>query len=75
MSISIKTVRIKQKNNEADATGYGQVNNNYSIGKYEVTIRQYSKFLNSVASSDPFQLYNQALMTNPRNGGNCALRE
>ncbi|MFU8885074.1 MAG: SUMF1/EgtB/PvdO family nonheme iron enzyme [Cyanobacteriota bacterium] len=69
MSISIKTVRIKQKNNEADATGYGQANNNYSIGKYEVTIRQYSKFLNSVASSDPFQLYNQALMTNPRNGG------
>ncbi len=38
--------------------GFGQVNYDYYIGTYEVTNAQYASFLNSVAASDPFGLYN-----------------
>lgn len=69
MAIDIETVKIGNKGNRADATGYGRVSGNYSIGKYEITIGQYVAFLNSVAASDPYRLYNQALMTNALNGG------
>lgn len=69
MSINIQTVRVRDKNNRPDRNGYGRVGANYSIGKYEVTIEQYSAFLNAVASSDPYRLYNPGLMTGAFNGG------
>ena len=43
--------------------GQGQVNYNYRIGKYDVTLTQYAAFLNSVAASDPYSLYNPNLAT------------
>jgi len=38
--------------------GYGAVAYDYSIGKYEVTAGQYTAFLNAVAVTDTYGLYN-----------------
>lgn len=38
-------------------TGYGSVGYLYKIGKYEVSNSQYAYFLNAIAASDPFSLY------------------
>ena len=38
--------------------GYGGVSYAYSIGKYEVTAGQYTEFLNAVAATDIYGLYN-----------------
>lgn len=43
--------------NAADSTGYGAVASHFAIGKYEVTIGEYTVFLNAVAASDPYGLY------------------
>ena len=43
--------------------GYGAVGYDYRIGTYEVTIGQYNTFLNAVAASDPFELYNTSMGT------------
>jgi sulfatase modifying factor 1 len=37
---------------------YGDVDYTYMIGRYEVTNAQYCEFLNAVARSDPYSLYN-----------------
>ena len=50
--INVETVPVENAGNAPDApTGLGTVNYTYSIGKYEVTIKQYTDFLNSVAST------------------------
>ncbi|MDP6546142.1 MAG: SUMF1/EgtB/PvdO family nonheme iron enzyme [Phycisphaerae bacterium] len=41
-----------------DATYYGGVAYPYNIGKYEVTAGQYRDFLNAVAATDAYGLYN-----------------
>ncbi len=42
-----------------DATGFGAVSYDYSIGKFEITNAQWMEFLNAKASvSDPYGLYN-----------------
>ncbi len=48
------------------ATGgiYGGVNYEYQIGKYDVTIGQYTDFLNAVAKTDTYSLYNASMATN-----------
>ncbi len=38
-------------------TGYGNVDYVYQIGKYEVTVAQYCQFLNAVAATDTYGLY------------------
>jgi len=48
--VNIHTVTVGDAGNAADTTGYGAVTDVFAIGKYEVTIGQYSAFLNSVAS-------------------------
>jgi formylglycine-generating enzyme len=48
--VNIETVTVGDAGNAADTTGYGAVADVFAIGKYEVTISQYSTFLNSVAS-------------------------
>jgi hypothetical protein len=35
----------------------------YRLGKYEVTIGQYTAFLNAVAKADPNSLYNMNMAT------------
>ncbi|MCX6344674.1 MAG: SUMF1/EgtB/PvdO family nonheme iron enzyme [Armatimonadetes bacterium] len=65
-NITIETVAIGNAGNVADTrvmqndgtTGYGSVNYNYNIGKYEVTAGQYTAFLNAKANvSDSHGLY------------------
>lgn len=41
----------------------GAVNYTYSIGKYEVTAGQYTSFLNAVAATDTYALYNPSMAT------------
>ena len=63
--ISISTVTVGNPNNAADtADGYGAVGYGYKIGTYDVTLAQYAVFLNAVAKTDPYGLYNTILATN-----------
>lgn len=47
---------------------FGGVSDNYKISKYEVTNAQYVEFLNAVADTDTFGLYNLNMGSNPRGG-------
>jgi len=56
---SLQLVTVGDPGNVADpTTGYGAVPYVYQMGKYDVTIGQYTAFLNSVATTDPYGLYN-----------------
>jgi formylglycine-generating enzyme required for sulfatase activity len=60
-AVTIDLVAVGNPGNANDpATGnlYGGVSYAYSIGKYEVTVGQYTEFLNSVAAADTYGLYN-----------------
>ena len=62
--VTIDWVTVGDPGNDPDpATGslYGAVNYEYKIGKYDVTIGQYTEFLNAVATSDPYSLYNTGM--------------
>ena len=61
--ITIETVTVGNPGNAADTTGYGAVSYDYNIGKYEVTGGQYCEFLNAVAKTDPYGLYNASMDT------------
>jgi sulfatase modifying factor 1 len=59
-AITVDTVGVGDLGNSNDpATGdlYGGVGYFYRIGKYEVTIAQYTAFLNAVAATDTYGLY------------------
>ena len=57
--ITIPTVPVGNPGNAADPfTGSGSVAYSYNIGTTEVTIAQYTAFLNAVAADDTFGLYN-----------------
>jgi formylglycine-generating enzyme len=60
--IIMETVPVGNAGNPADpATGFGAVCYSYNIGKYEVTAGQYTAFLNAVAATDPYSLYNPSM--------------
>jgi len=75
-AVDIQVVPVGNPGNLADfrydPAGYGRVEDNYWIGKYEVTAGQYRDFLNAVAKNDPYGLYNSAMAltvpTDPSNG-------
>ncbi len=54
-------VDIGNAGNRADTTGHGSVGYEYRIGRYEVTVAQYTEFLNAVAASDPYGLYRDSM--------------
>jgi len=56
--ITIPTVTVGDPGNANDSTGYGAVSDIYNIGTYEVTLSQYTAFLNAVAATDTYNLYN-----------------
>ena len=56
-NLAMETVPVGNQGNAADTNGFGAVDYEYRIGKFEVTIGQYAAFLNSVAKSDPYGLY------------------
>jgi sulfatase modifying factor 1 len=61
--VNIDLVTVGDAGNAADTTGYGAVANAFAIGKYEVTIGQYTTFLNAVAATDTYRLYNTRMGT------------
>jgi sulfatase modifying factor 1 len=66
-AITIDTVPVGNPGNANDPiTGdlYGGVANDYSIGKYDVTVGQYTAFLNAVAATDTYRLYSTSMATN-----------
>lgn len=65
----IEMVPISNVGNVTDAGNtsvpgvYGAVPYDFRIGKYEVTWTQYAVFLNAVAATDPYGLYNSFMQT------------
>ena len=49
---------IGNAGNANDTTGNGGVSYDYAIGTYDVTVSQYCTFLNAVAATDTYSLYN-----------------
>ena len=63
LAVTIETVPVGDPNNAPDTrydpNGFGRVPYEYRIGKYEVTAGQYCEFLNAVAKTDTYGLYNR----------------
>jgi sulfatase modifying factor 1 len=74
-AVVIDTVPVGNLGNVADtryaSPGYGVVAYTYNIGKFEVTAGQYKEFLNAVAKTDTYGLYNTA-MSNTSYGSGIA---
>lgn len=68
-TVTIDTVPVGDMGNPNDPRNtrlpdiVGGVDNAYSIGKYEVTVGQYAAFLNAVAVTDTYGLYNPSMAT------------
>jgi len=67
--VTIDSVYVGNPGNPNDNTGYGGVNYGYSIGTYEVTLNQYSTFLNAVAATDTWGLYHTSMAANANIAG------
>jgi sulfatase modifying factor 1 len=70
-TISIATVPVGNAGNAPDNnTGslYGEVDYNYSVDKYDVTNAQYAAFLNAVAATDTYGLYDPGMASSFPNG-------
>ncbi len=68
--VTIQTVHVGDRGNANDSpansnttNGTGGVAYSYNIGKYDVTLTQYTAFLNAVAHSDPNSLYSNFMAT------------
>jgi formylglycine-generating enzyme required for sulfatase activity len=57
----IDTVSVVDARNAPDTTGYGAVRHWYLTGKFEITAGQYAVFLNAVAKTDTYGLYNPTM--------------
>ncbi len=51
-------VTVSDPGNGDSVDGYGNVDVVYNIGKFEVTAGQYTEFLNAIAATDTYGLYN-----------------
>jgi sulfatase modifying factor 1 len=54
-------VQIGGPGNAADSNGFGAVSYDFQIGKYEVTVSNYTAFLNAVAKEDTYGLWVNAM--------------
>lgn len=59
--VTYEMVTIGNPGNAPDKTTFGSVNYAYRIGKYEVTVANYAEFLNAVAKTDTYGLWNNAM--------------
>jgi sulfatase modifying factor 1 len=68
-AVAVETVRVGNPGNIDDTRyatpGFGGVNYAYRIGMYEVTAGQYTDFLNAVAATDAYGLYNTSMWSYP----------
>lgn len=70
-AITMDYVLVGNINNDDDTVGagYGSVTYTYQIGKNEVTNAQYAEFLNAVAKTDLYGLYNVNMNSSAAVGG------
>jgi len=66
--LNIEMVTVGDPHNAADTTGYGRVNYEYAIAKTHITIAQYCNFLNAVAKTDTYGLYDEGVTWAPVSG-------
>lgn len=75
-SITIATVPVGNAGNAADpSTGFGAVPYNYNIGEYDVTAGQYTAFLNAVAATDTYGLYNSDMSSAANGNTSCGITQ
>jgi sulfatase modifying factor 1 len=69
-AVTIDWVTVGDPGNTADTdpSGYGAVATSFQIMKYEFTNQLYTDFLNSVAATDTYSLYNASMGSNARGG-------
>src|SRR5512145_1446542 len=68
-AVTMEMVTVGDTNNPVDpTTGYGSVGHHYQFGKFEVYNSQYVAFLNAVADTDSFGLYNTSMSSDARGG-------
>ena len=67
---SIQWVTVGDPGNTADTNpaGFGAVATSFQIMKYEFTNQQYADFLNSLAATDTYSLYNASMGSNASGG-------
>jgi formylglycine-generating enzyme required for sulfatase activity len=63
VTLDMVTVGNAGNANDSGGGGIGAVAYDYQIGKYDVTIGQYTAFLNAVATTDTYSLYNSSMGT------------
>jgi formylglycine-generating enzyme len=66
--ITIDWVTVGDPGNTADNTSYGAVADSFRIMKFEFTNAEYTDFLNAVAATDTYSLYNANMGSNARGG-------
>jgi hypothetical protein len=76
--VVIDTVSVGNPGNDGELSGEcvppgygpcricGAVLYTYRIGKYEITAGQYAEFLNAVATTDTYGLYNASMNSDPK---------
>jgi formylglycine-generating enzyme required for sulfatase activity len=63
-SVNIASVVVSDPGNAPDpATQVGSVDHEFRMGQFDITIGQYTLFLNAVAQFDPHGLYNPKMAT------------
>ncbi|MCU0779735.1 MAG: formylglycine-generating enzyme family protein [Akkermansiaceae bacterium] len=67
-AVTIDWVAVGNAGNASDSTGFGAVGYDYLIARNETTIGQYAEFLNAVAKTDTYGLYNTGMTTSYING-------
>ena len=60
-SLNYELVKVGHPGNRKDKSGYGSVDQVFWIGKLEVTIAQYAAFLNAIAKTDSYGVYDPAM--------------
>ena len=61
IAVNYEMVDIGSPGNAADTTTFGAVSYPYRIGRYEVTVANYTEFLNAVAKTDTYGLWNNSM--------------
>ncbi|MFM7205622.1 MAG: SUMF1/EgtB/PvdO family nonheme iron enzyme, partial [Planctomycetaceae bacterium] len=69
-AVLIDMAAVGNPGNAADTTGYGRVDYEYGIAKTHITIAQYCEFLNAVAKTDTYGLYDPDVNWAPVSGIN-----
>ena len=68
-AVNYELVDVGSPGNAPDVTTFGAVAYPYRIGRYEVTVADYSAFLNAVARTDTYGLWNNGMQAAPSGAG------